>query len=129
MDMKVDSGNSDTGSDFSTGNAGEDNQLKSDLQSSDKRTQGAAMQDLVKMILDALKEAKGSEGEGSTGGGSGGGGSTDSASGDAPQSLEDLIKQAAEEFGLSPEQAEQLSKDVNSAMEDQGIEKPSETTT
>jgi hypothetical protein len=147
--MKVDGGSTDTNfdsgnenSDYSSSSledVGTDSQLQKDLQSNDKQTQKAAMEHLVKLILDAIKAEQG-EGESKEGGSTGGdskggspqGSSKGEGSGDAASSLEDmlkeLVKQAAEDAGLSDMQTEQLDESLSSTMEDQGLTTTEETT-
>jgi hypothetical protein len=146
--MKVDGGNTDTNfdsgnenSDYSSSSledVGTDSQLQKDLQSNDKQTQKAAMEHLVKLILDAIKAEDGDSAPkegGSNGGGpkdAGSQGSTQGeGSGDSPSGLEDLVKalvkQVAEDAGLSDMQAEQLEKSTNSTAQDQGLMEPTGT--
>jgi hypothetical protein len=112
-----------------------DSQLKSDLQSNDKQTQKAAMDHLVKLILDALKSEQGKgepSDDGSNNAGSQGNTESGEGAGDSPSGLEDLvkalIKQVADEAGLSDMQAGQLGKNVDSTMEGQGLTETAEAT-
>jgi hypothetical protein len=109
-----------------------DSQLKSDLQSNDKATQKAAMEHLVKLILDAIKAGQGEGEDQPTEGNDSKGSPKTEGSGEAPSGMEDLIKalveKVAEDAGLSDMQTEQLGESANATAEEQGLTETTETT-